>query len=43
MLAAMGLVKEIALELRADETHETLSRYPYSFGEAQALFPSARA
>jgi hypothetical protein len=33
----MGLVREIARELRGTGTYAAIGRHPYSFAEAQAL------
>ena len=38
MLATMGLVRDIANELRSTGTYEQIARHPYGFGEASALF-----
>ncbi len=38
MLATMGLVRDMAHELRQTGTYEQIAQHPYSFGEASALF-----
>ncbi len=38
MLATMGLVRDIANELRETGTYEQIARHPYGFGEASTLF-----
>jgi len=40
MLATMGLVREIANELRAEGTYKQIAAHPYGFGEASGLFAS---
>jgi 2-methylisocitrate lyase-like PEP mutase family enzyme len=42
MFATMGLVREIACELREYGTYNQMARYPYSFGEASQLFTRNR-
>jgi 2-methylisocitrate lyase-like PEP mutase family enzyme len=38
MLATMGLVRDMANELRATGTYEQMNRHPYGYGEASTLF-----
>ena len=38
MLATMGLVRDIANELRATGTYEQIAKHPYGYGEASTLF-----
>jgi 2-methylisocitrate lyase-like PEP mutase family enzyme len=40
-LAAMGLVREVARELREAGTYATIGRYPYGFAKAEALMAGA--
>lgn len=38
MLATMGLVRDIARELRQSGTYEQMAQHPYSFGDGSTLF-----
>jgi len=38
MLATMGLIREIANELKSTGTYDQIAQHPFGYGEATALF-----
>lgn len=43
MLATMGLVRDIARELREQGTYEHIAQHPYTFADAWNLFAGSEA